>query len=147
MRSLAWLSEKGGTGKTTSAINTAVCMARMKKRVLLIDADPQANASMVFLKGEAADPPTLYHVLTHQADAGDTIRRDPGPGSGPSPGRCDPCRREPIPCIGDWPGATSWPGNARRRRNVRYRRRGYEPPANLDQHQCALLCSRGMVPG
>ena len=40
MRSLAWLSEKGGTGKTTSAINTAVCMARMKKRVLLIDCRP-----------------------------------------------------------------------------------------------------------
>jgi len=74
MRSLAWLSEKGGTGKTTSAINTAVCMARMRKRVLLIDADPQANASLVFLKGEAADPPTLCQVLTNQADAGDTIR-------------------------------------------------------------------------
>jgi chromosome partitioning protein len=74
VRTLCWHSEKGGTGKTTSAVNTAVCMARMRQRVLVIDCDPQANASMVFLKGATPEPPTLYHVLTNNADAGDTIR-------------------------------------------------------------------------
>jgi chromosome partitioning protein len=75
MRSLAWLSEKGGTGKTTSCLNTAACLARMKKRVLVIDADPQANSTLVLLQGQTPDPPTLYHVLTNTADAGDTIRK------------------------------------------------------------------------
>ena len=80
MRSIAWLSEKGGTGKTTSAVNTAVALAKLGKRVLVIDADPQANASLVFLKGETPEPPTLYHVLTNTADAGDTIRPTPTKG-------------------------------------------------------------------
>jgi len=87
MRSIAWLSEKGGTGKTTSAVNTAVCLAKMKQRVLVIDADPQANATMVLLKGETtAEPPTLYHVLTNTADAGDTIRMTSTPGLDLLPG-------------------------------------------------------------
>src|SRR5512135_3253339 len=43
MRSIAWLSEKGGTGKTTSAVNTAACLAKLGRRVLVIDADPQGN--------------------------------------------------------------------------------------------------------
>lgn len=74
MRTIAWLSEKGGTGKTTSAVNTAVGLAKLGNRVLMIDADPQANATLVLLKGETPEPPTLYHVLTNTADAGDTIR-------------------------------------------------------------------------
>jgi chromosome partitioning protein len=74
LRTIAWTSEKGGSGKTTCALNTAVCLARRRKRVLFIDADPQGNATLVLLKGEPADAPTLYHVLTNQADAGDTIR-------------------------------------------------------------------------
>ena len=75
MRSIAWLSEKGGTGKTTSAVNTSVGLAKLGNRVLMIDADPQANASLVLLQGETAEAPTLYHVMTNTADAGDTIRK------------------------------------------------------------------------
>jgi chromosome partitioning protein len=75
VRTIAWAQVKGGAGKTTSAINTAVCMARMKQRVLFIDADPQASATMVLARGEAPDPPSLYHVLVNTADAGDTIRK------------------------------------------------------------------------
>jgi chromosome partitioning protein len=74
VRTIAWISEKGGSGKTTSALNTAHCLARMRKRVLVVDADPQANATLVLLKGQTPDPPTLTHVLTDTADAGDTIR-------------------------------------------------------------------------
>lgn len=74
MRSIAWLSEKGGTAKTTSAINSAVGLAKLGHRVLLVDADPQANATMVLLEGRPAEAPTLAHVLIDQTDAADAIR-------------------------------------------------------------------------
>ena len=74
MRSIAWLSEKGGTGKTTSAINTAVAFARKGLKVLLVDCDPQANTTFVMLGGEPALAPTLFHVLLGQGDPKDAIR-------------------------------------------------------------------------
>ena len=74
MRSIAWLSEKGGTAKTTSAINSAVGLAKLGHRVLLVDADPQANATMVLLEGRPAKAATLAHVLIDQTDAADAIR-------------------------------------------------------------------------
>ncbi|MBV8267679.1 MAG: ParA family protein [Planctomycetaceae bacterium] len=74
MRSIAWLSEKGGTAKTTSAINSAVGLAKLGHRVLLVDADPQANATMVLLEGRPAEAPTLAHVLIDQTDAAGAIR-------------------------------------------------------------------------
>lgn len=80
MRSIAWLSEKGGPGKTTCATNTAVALAKSGKRVLFLDCDPQGNASMVFLQGRAPDAPTLFHVLTNEADAADAVRATATPG-------------------------------------------------------------------
>ena len=79
MRSIAWLSEKGGSGKTTSAINTAVCFAKKGKKTLLVDADPQGNASLVLLEGKEPTGPTLFHVLTGSADAADTIQKTATP--------------------------------------------------------------------
>jgi chromosome partitioning protein len=74
VRSIAWLSEKGGVGKTTIAVNTAVAMAKSGRRVLFVDVDPQANASMIFQEGRAGDGPTLFHVLTNEAEIADSIR-------------------------------------------------------------------------
>jgi chromosome partitioning protein len=74
MRSIGWLSEKGGTGKTTCAVNVAVALAKAGRRVLVVDGDPQANASLVFLAGQGAEGATLYHVLTNEAGAADAIR-------------------------------------------------------------------------
>jgi chromosome partitioning protein len=77
MRTIAVLNLKGGSGKTTTALNLAVGLARTlpkKKRLLLIDGDAQANATMTILDGQAAVAPTLGHVLLDEADAIDAIR-------------------------------------------------------------------------
>lgn len=74
MRVMAWCSEKGGTGKSSSAINTAVALAKAGLRVLLADLDPQANASLVLLGGEPAGPPSLADVLLGSAATSEAIR-------------------------------------------------------------------------
>jgi chromosome partitioning protein len=80
MRLIAWISEKGGAAKTTSAINTAVGLAKLGNRTLLVDTDPQANASLVMLEGNPAESPTLANVLLGQADAHEAIKRTRTPG-------------------------------------------------------------------
>jgi len=74
VRTIAVVNLKGGSAKTTSALNLAVGAAGRKRRVLLIDADPQANASLTLLNGTAADEPTLGHVLLDQAEVVEAIR-------------------------------------------------------------------------
>ena len=74
MHSIAVVNLKGGSGKTTTALSLAVGCRRRKKHVLLVDADPQANATMTMLDGATADAPTLGNVLLDEADGG---RGDP----------------------------------------------------------------------
>ncbi len=63
MRIIAMVNQKGGCGKTTSAINTAAAFAELGKRVLLVDSDPQAHATIGVGQNPDALQKTIYDVL------------------------------------------------------------------------------------
>lgn len=65
MKVITFLNEKGGVGKTTLAVNVASELARQGNKVLLVDADPQANA-VASVGG--VEEPGLYDLLIRDAD-------------------------------------------------------------------------------
>src|SRR5690554_6727926 len=70
-------NQKGGVGKTTTAINLAAALAAMRKRVLLIDLDPQGNATMGSGIDKNAADVNLYHVLIGEAEIAKAAVKSP----------------------------------------------------------------------
>jgi len=71
---IAIANQKGGVGKTTLAVHGAAYLARHGQRVILIDADTQANASSWIL-GQIPDRSALYDLLVRERTLADVLRR------------------------------------------------------------------------
>jgi len=71
MRSIAVINQKGGVGKTTSSVNLAAALASTGRRVLLIDLDPQAHASLHLGIAAINGEPSTYEILCGDASIAD----------------------------------------------------------------------------
>jgi chromosome partitioning protein len=72
-------NQKGGVGKTTTSVNLSAGLAKLNQRVLLVDLDPQGNATMGAGINKAGLSSSIYEVLLGEADvAGSKLRSEAG---------------------------------------------------------------------
>jgi chromosome partitioning protein len=79
-RIITIVNQKGGVGKTTTAINLAACLAARNKKTLLIDVDPQGNTTsgVGFDKNDSCQ--NIYHALIGEIGLEEVVRPTPFPG-------------------------------------------------------------------
>ncbi len=88
-RTFAVTNQKGGVGKTTSAINLCASLAATKRRVLLVDLDSQGNATMGSGVNKYEVELTAYDVLTAMRPVSEVIQKSPDGGYDLVPGNSD----------------------------------------------------------
>ncbi len=70
-------NQKGGVGKTTSTVNLAAALARTGARVLVIDLDPQGNASTALGVEHRSETASVYDVIINDVPMGEVIQKSP----------------------------------------------------------------------